>query len=201
MCLPHAPGRNRVKLIRYRRRGRFNSTHIAVPDRCAQAPGAAALYRCISIPGNLGLPSSFAGFCPGWGVRRRRDARRGLRPHAMSLVRCLYNGCVIARCGFGDLAFDSVREGRAGGHRAACCGARTDSCGVNWNYSKIPNRNSILQRNFNHERVLFVQHPLEKGRTEVARSGSFVACAEVLGNCDQATEGGIPRSSRFRWFA
>jgi hypothetical protein len=84
---------------------------------------------------------------------------------------------------------------------AACCGARTDDCGVSWKYSKICNRNSALQRNFNHKRVLFVQHPLEKGPTEVARSGSLVACAEVLGNCDQATEGGIPRSSRFRWFA
>ena len=79
--------------------------------------GAAALHRCEFAPGNLGLPSSFAGFCPGWGVHRRRDASRGLPPHAMSLVRCLYNGCVIARCGFGDLACDSVREGRAGGHR------------------------------------------------------------------------------------
>jgi len=28
----------------------------------------------------------------------------------------LYNGCVIARCGFGDLAFDSIRERRADGH-------------------------------------------------------------------------------------
>jgi len=69
------------------------------------------------VPGNLRLPSSFAGFCPGWGVHRRRDASRGLPPHAMSLVRCLYNGCVIARCGFGDLACDSVREGRASGHQ------------------------------------------------------------------------------------
>jgi hypothetical protein len=68
-------------------------------------------------PANLGLPSSFAGFCPGWGVHRRRDASRGLPPHARSLVRCLYNGCVIARCGFGDLACDSVREGRTGGHQ------------------------------------------------------------------------------------
>src|SRR6478672_5486473 len=35
----------------------------------------------------------------------------------MNLVRCLYNRCVIARCGFGDLACDSVREGCPGGHR------------------------------------------------------------------------------------
>jgi hypothetical protein len=65
----------------------------------------------------------------------------------------------------------------------------------------MTNRNNALQKNFNHKRVLFVQHPLEKGRSGAGPSGSFVACAEVLGNCDRATEGGIPRSSRFRWFA
>ena len=63
-------------------------------------------------------------------------------------------------------------------------------------YSKIPNRNNILRGNFVHKRVLFVQHPSEKGQSRAAGSGSFVACAEVLGNCDRATEGGIPRSSR-----
>ena len=68
--------------------------------------------------------------------------------------------------------------------------------GVNRSYSKIPNRNNALRKNFDHKHVLFVQHPLEKGRTEAARSGSLVACAELLGNCDRATEGGIPRSSR-----
>ena len=73
--------------------------------------------------------------------------------------------------------------------------------GVNRSYWKIPNRNNALRKNFDHKHVLFVQHPLEKGRTEAARSGSLVACAELLGNCDRATEGGIPRSSRFRWFA
>jgi len=44
-------------------------------------------------------------------------------------------------------------------------------------------------------------HSLEKRRSAAARSGSFIACAEVFGNGDHATEGGIPRSSRFRWFA
>ena len=73
--------------------------------------------------------------------------------------------------------------------------------GVNRSYSKILNRNNALRENFDHKHVLFVQHPLEKGRSGPARSGSFIACAEVLGNCDHATEGGIPRSSRFRWFA
>ena len=66
---------------------------------------------------------------------------------------------------------------------------------------KNTNGNNDLQRNFNHDCVLFVQHPLEKARSQAVPSGSFVACAEVLGNCDVATEGGIPRSSRFRWFA
>ena len=73
--------------------------------------------------------------------------------------------------------------------------------GVNWSNSKLANRNNLLQRNLDHGYVLFVQHPLEKGRSGVVRSGSFIACAGVLGNCDRATEGGIPRSSRFRWFA
>ena len=36
----------------------------------------------------------------------------------------------------------------------------------------------------------------KRGGVAGVRSGSFVACAEVLGNCDVATEGGIPRSSR-----
>ena len=73
--------------------------------------------------------------------------------------------------------------------------------GVNRSYWKIPNRNNALRKNFDHKHVLFVQHPSEKGWSRPVPSGSFVACAEVLGNCDHATEGGIPRSSRFRWFA
>jgi hypothetical protein len=57
-------------------------------------------------------------------------------------------------------------------------------------------QNNILEKKLDHICVLFVQHPLEKGLSHAFRSGSFVACAEVLGNCDLATEGGIPRSSR-----
>jgi hypothetical protein len=59
----------------------------------------------------------FCRFLPWLG--RPPTERRSSRPApaSMSLVRCLYNRCVIARCGFGDLACDSVREGRAGGHR------------------------------------------------------------------------------------
>ena len=47
-----------------------------------------------------------------------------------------------------------------------------------------------------HNCVLFVQHLSKNGRPSPVRSGSFVACAEVFGNCVDATEGGIPRSSR-----
>src|SRR3954469_17096958 len=68
-------------------------------------------------PGNLGLPSSFAGFCPWLG--RPPTERRSSRPApaAMSLARCLYNGGEIVRCGFGGRAFDSVRERRVGRHQ------------------------------------------------------------------------------------
>jgi hypothetical protein len=70
-----------------------------------------------------------------------------------------------------------------------------NSC-VNWSYSKTAIENNSLRGKLDHDCVLFVQHPLEKGQSEALRSGSFVACAEVLSNCDDATEGGIPRSSR-----
>ena len=52
-----------------------------------------------------------------------------------------------------------------------------------------------------HVPVLFVQHPSKNAPYRTVRSGSFVACKGTFGNCDLATEGGIPRSSRFRWFA
>jgi hypothetical protein len=38
--------------------------------------------------------------------------------------------------------------------------------------------------------------PSQKRLNRRIRGGSFVACAEAFGNCDVATEGGIPRSSR-----
>ena len=96
--------------------GRFDSTHIAVPDRWAQAPGAAALNRCISIPGisdfhHLSPVFALVGASP----TERRSSRPA--PAAMSLARCLYNRCEIARCGFGGLAFDSVRERRVDRHQ------------------------------------------------------------------------------------
>ena len=87
------------------------------------------------------------------------------------------------------------------GPQTACCGVHPDNSGVNWSYSKLANRNNLLEKKSDHAEVLFVQHPLEKGPGRAVRSGSFIACAGVLGNCDDATEGGIPRSSRFRWFA
>jgi hypothetical protein len=45
--------------------------------------------------------------------------------------------------------------------------------------------------------VLIVQHTTENHQSEGLRRSSFIACAEAFGNCDVATEGGIPRSSRF----
>ena len=113
--LPHAPRRNRVKLIRCRRAG--DSIHANQGSRSWRASaGSAALYNCLPTQEISGLPSSFAGFLPWLGVRRQSDAVASRGRRAMSLIRCLYNGCAIARCGFGDLAFDSMREGRAGGH-------------------------------------------------------------------------------------
>src|SRR5215207_6644929 len=96
------------------------------------------------------------------------------------------------------LRFDA---GERVGGKVVLAATPTTVIGRHIELSKITNRNNHLWRSLDHKRVLFVQHPLEKGRSRPARSGSFVACAEVLGNCDDATEGGIPRSSRFRWFA
>jgi len=74
--------------------------------------------------------------------------------------------------------------------------ARGNNSRVKWNFQKNHMENNTLQKRSDHICVLFVQHPSEKGLSHAFRSGSFVACAEVLGNCDLATEGGIPRSSR-----
>jgi len=172
---------------------------MAVPDHGVHAPAFAhSMMR--SIPGTIGLPVIFRRFLSWLGILRPWDARRGQRPHAMSLrPLTLYRG-VIARCGFGGLAFDSMRATVAARRRCLLRCPQPGS-GVNRGYPKITNWNNGLRGSLDHKRVLFVQHPLEKGRSRVAGSGSFVACAEVLGNCDRATEGGIPRSSRFRWFA
>jgi hypothetical protein len=102
---------------------------------------------------------------------------------------------LIARRGFGiwGARFSAQMRPRGENRRA---GDRGNNSRVKWSYLKILIGNSDLQRKFDHGRVLFVQHPSEKAPSQAVRSGSFVACAEVLGNCDGATEGGIPRSSR-----
>ena len=64
----------------------------------------------------------------------------------------------------------------------------------------IINNNSLRECR-DHSRVLFVQHPAKNGQTRTILRRSFVACAGLFGNSERATEGGIPRSSRFRWFA
>jgi len=66
---------------------------------------------------------------------------------------------------------------------------------------KIYNKNKGLRLDLDHSRVLFVQHPSKNALHQAFSSGSFVACAFPFSNCERATEGGIPRSSRFSWFA
>jgi hypothetical protein len=61
--------------------------------------------------------------------------------------------------------------------------------------------NNGLQKVPHHACVLFVQHPSKNAPTATVLERSFVARLWVLGNCLGATEGGIPRSSRYRWFA
>jgi hypothetical protein len=153
-----------------------------------------------SDPRNVRLPASFAGFCLGWALSRGKtrasrpaSARVGAAPDSIIGPNRLPR---IRRQWF---RFDA--GGACCRPQTACCSAHPENGGVNWSNSKLANRNNLLQRNLDHGYVLFVQHPLEKGRSGAVRSGSFIACAGVLGNCDRATEGGIPRSSRFRWFA
>jgi hypothetical protein len=198
--LPHAPRRSR-EIDSISPAGRFDSTRIAVPDHRAQSPDLPHFYKCLPIPRDAGLPSPFAGFFALVGrpstvgrPSRPAPARDEPRPLPLLYVRNRLRWIRRAR-----LRFDA-REVRWW-VQTACCSAHSNDRRVNWNYSKIPNGNNGLQKNFDHKRVLFVQHPSEKGQGLDVRSGSFVACAEVLGNCDRATEGGIPRSSRFRWFA
>ena len=45
--------------------------------------------------------------------------------------------------------------------------------------------------------MLFVQHILENSQPQAFQCRSIVACARLFGNCHVATEGGIPRSSRW----
>ena len=124
--MPHAPHRNREKLIRCRRRA--DSIPRKSRFRIAACKRRTLLHsiNALPIPRNIGLPTSFAGFCPGWASFDGETPVEAWGSHAMSLVRCLYNRCEIACCGFGDLAFDSMRERRVGGREAACCSAHTD---------------------------------------------------------------------------
>jgi len=110
------------------------------------------------------------------------------------------------------------------GFREHCCGARSiptlDSvsldahCGKTgiaaltrsnlrgyWNFSKTLLQNNGLWPKPDAGCVLFVQHLFENAHFAAVLCGSFVACAEAFSNCGVTTEGGIPRSSRSRWFA
>jgi hypothetical protein len=129
-------------------------------------------------------------------LRSQFPARAARTSHTVFIMQML---CGVARCGFG-LSGASIRFDEASGAKAACCGARDSNSGFKSGYSKIPNINRYLERNFDHDHVLFVQHPLEKGRSWGVRGGSIVACANVFSNCDQATEG-ASRSRPVRWFA
>ena len=70
-----------------------------------------------------------------------------------------------------------------------------------WSRRKKNMENKYLQAHRYHICVLFVQHPSENALCRAGSERSFVVCARSFGNSDYATEGGIPRSSRFRWFA
>lgn len=64
------------------------------------------------------------------------------------------------------------------------------------NRSKNMNINNMLWGRLDHICVLFVQHPSENTLHRARSRRSLVVCARAFGNCDWATEGGIPRSSR-----
>lgn len=71
-----------------------------------------------------------------------------------------------------------------------------------WNFRgkrnrlKKINNNNVLRAQRDHICVLFVQHPSENTLHRPVSERSVVVCARTFGNCDRATEGGIPRSSR-----
>jgi hypothetical protein len=103
---------------------------------------------------------------------------------------------VVACDGFAVRVHSIRREQMPGSGEMRRPSTRSNNSRGKWNYSKKHNQSSTLQRNSDHDCVLFVQHPSEKARSKPVRSGSFIACAGLLSNCDVATEGGIPRSSR-----
>jgi hypothetical protein len=108
LCICPTRRVDRVKLIRYRRRAdsipRESRFRITARNRriCRTSINA---FRSREMPGFHHLSPVFL---PWLGVRRRWDARRGLRPHAMSLVPCLYNRCEIAIIGAKSPAVDSA---------------------------------------------------------------------------------------------
>lgn len=70
------------------------------------------------------------------------------------------------------------------------------SFGGKWNRRKKNSKNNMLPASLDHNCVLFVQHPSENKLHWPVLKRSLVVCARTFGNCDRATEGGIPRSSR-----
>jgi hypothetical protein len=96
------------------------------------------------------------------------------------------------------LAISTARFGldltRGGGQRGL--GACLLIFAAKWNFSKKHIYFIGLQEEFHHDCVLFVQHLPENGCAKAFRRRSVVACAELFGDVDRATEGGIPRSSR-----
>ena len=181
--------------------GRFDSKprQGSKPSRASAGglPHAIDAFRS----GEAGFPSPFAGFLPRSGAPAAVRHHRGLRR-----TRCASScdSIIGVKSAVTDSAASPSIRCEGGLPAGTSCLLRCvhpTAAGSTGAIRKKPNKNNILQQNFNHDPVLFVQHPLEKGCSRAARSGSLVACAGVLGNCDQATEGGIPRSSRFRWFA
>ena len=92
--------RNRVKLIRCRRRTDSIPGAITVPGRRAQAPGPALLHRCISAREN-GLPTTFRRFLPCSGA-----PGGGETPSRLPRMRCASS--VVSIIGVKSAAADSA---------------------------------------------------------------------------------------------
>ena len=75
-------------------------------------------------------------------------------------------------------------------------GRRCGESEVKYDQWETTNKNNSLRLRPNHGCVLFVQHPSENALQQPHLSGSFIACVRTFSNCGDATEGGIPRSSR-----
>src|SRR6218665_2724286 len=89
-----------------------------------------------------------------------RHIRRGPAACRLYDVDTRQYGVRIGGCGFGDVTLDSIRRGSLE-TSAALLRCPLRHSGVKWGNSKIPSVNSGLERNLDHDRVLFVQHPLE----------------------------------------